>query len=69
LFGVIHSPLPGSPLVLPWRLPENLPATAAGQTPVYFAAGYAVAAALLVLWALWRRASGEAEREIVGKGL
>jgi AGZA family xanthine/uracil permease-like MFS transporter len=69
LFGVIHSPMPGSPLVLPWRLPDNLPHNAAGQTPFFFAAGYAVAALLLVAWWLWRRATGAAVEEAVGKGL
>lgn len=66
-FGVIHSPLPGSPLVLPWRLPENLPRNAAGQTPFYFAAGYGVAALILLLWALWRRLPGEATEETLGE--
>ncbi len=69
LFGVIHSPLPGSPLVLPWSLPEHLPAAAAGQTPAFFAAGYAVAAAVLVSWALWRRLTGAAMEELAGQGL
>ncbi len=69
LFGVIHSPLPGSPLVLPWSLPDNLPATAIGQTPFYFAAGYAVAAVVLVSWTLWRRMTGAVAEENVGTGL
>jgi AGZA family xanthine/uracil permease-like MFS transporter len=69
LFGVIHSPMPGSPLVLPWRLPENLPQNAAGQTPLYFAAGYAVASILLVGWWLWRGTIGAAMEESLGKGL
>jgi AGZA family xanthine/uracil permease-like MFS transporter len=69
LFGLIHSPLPGSPLVLPWSLPANLPHNAAGQTPFYFAAGYAVAAALLVSWAIWRRIAGELTEETVGNDL
>jgi adenine/guanine/hypoxanthine permease len=69
LFGVIHSPMPGSPLLLPWRLPENLPHNAAGQTPIYFASGYALAAILLVGWWFWRRAKGAATKESLGKGL
>jgi AGZA family xanthine/uracil permease-like MFS transporter len=69
LFGVIHSPMPGSPLVLPWRLPENLPHSAAGQTPIYFAAGYAVAALLLVGWWCWRGLTGAATEESVGESL
>jgi AGZA family xanthine/uracil permease-like MFS transporter len=50
LFGIIHSPLPGSPLVNPLQLPENLPGMAAGQTPVYLAAAYLAASALLLAW-------------------
>ncbi len=57
LFGVIHSPLPGSPLLLPWNLPE-LPAVAAQQTPLRMAAAYGLAAAVLLLWSFWDR--GEA---------
>jgi AGZA family xanthine/uracil permease-like MFS transporter len=69
LFGVIHSPMPGSPLLLPWRLPENLPHHAAGQTPVYFAAGYALAALILAVWQLWRRATGALTEESLRNGL
>ena len=32
--GIIHSPLPGSPLVNPLQLPDNLPHNALGQTPL-----------------------------------
>jgi AGZA family xanthine/uracil permease-like MFS transporter len=53
LFGVIHSPLPGSPLVLPWKLPDYLPHGAAGQTPFYMAAAYGITAAALVVWHVW----------------
>ncbi len=52
LFGVIHSPLPGSPLVVPWRLPQ-LPNVAVGQTPHDFAVAYVAMAALLTAWAFW----------------
>jgi AGZA family xanthine/uracil permease-like MFS transporter len=69
LFGVIHSPMPGSPLVFPWRLPENLPVNAAGQTPIYFAAGYAAAAVLLILWSQWRGWTGAAAEESLRKAL
>jgi AGZA family xanthine/uracil permease-like MFS transporter len=69
LFGVIHSPMPGSPLLLPWRLPENLPHHAEGQTPFYFAASYALAALLLVSWGLWRRTTSEFAVEPFGDGL
>lgn len=53
LFGVIHSPLAGSPLALAWDLPQKLPASAAGQTPLAIAAGYGLLAAILFLWSFW----------------
>lgn len=53
LFGIIHSPLPGSPLVNPFALPANLPHAAAGQTPLYMAGGYAAMAVVMCLWGLW----------------
>lgn len=43
LFGIIHSPLPGSPMILFWDMPE-LPLAAAGQTPVYWATAYGLMA-------------------------
>jgi AGZA family xanthine/uracil permease-like MFS transporter len=51
-FGVIHSPLPGSPLVVPWHLPE-LPEAAAPMTPVLLATGYLIAAGVLLAWSRW----------------
>jgi len=57
LFGVIHSPFPGSPLALPWRLPQELSEHAAGQTPLHIAAGYVTVAIILCGWALWQRLS------------
>ena len=59
LFGVIHSPLPGSPLVNPWNLPDTLPHAAAGQTPIYLASAYAGIAVLMLVWAWWMRWSGD----------
>ena len=50
LFGIIHSPMPGSPLVNPFQLPEDLPTMAAGQTPLYLAAAYLAGAALILVW-------------------
>ena len=50
LFGVIHSPMPGSPLVNPIALPGNLPENAAGQTPLYMAAGYGCVCLVLLGW-------------------
>ncbi len=48
--GIIHSPLQGSPLALPWSLPSTLPDSVAGQTPLLIAAGYACVAVMLVIW-------------------
>ena len=50
LFGVIHSPMPGSPLVNPFSLPANLPHSAAGQTPLYMAAAYGCVCLVLLGW-------------------
>jgi AGZA family xanthine/uracil permease-like MFS transporter len=63
LFGVIHSPAAGSPLVVPWDLPADVPAAAAGQTPFYFAAGYAAVAAMLLVWSRWLPEESEELRE------
>lgn len=54
LLGVIHSPLQGSPLALAWALPESLPASAAGQSPLTFASAYGMLAAFLLAWGYWR---------------
>jgi AGZA family xanthine/uracil permease-like MFS transporter len=53
LFGVIHSPLKGSPMVVPWTA-DSFPRIAAGQTPICMAGGYAVAAVILLGWGAWR---------------
>jgi len=52
LFGVIHSPLPGAPVALPWDLPADVPAHVA-QVPWRYAGGYTAMAGLLALWAVW----------------
>jgi len=53
LFGVIHSPLPGSPLALPWSLPlDSLPSPAV-QTPMVMAASYFAMATVVLLGGLW----------------
>ena len=63
LFGIIHSPLPGSPVCFPWQVGEAielladtrdivLPAGTA-QLPIRFAVGYALVAGLLLLWGRW----------------
>jgi AGZA family xanthine/uracil permease-like MFS transporter len=56
LFGVIHSPFPGGRMFVPWG-DLDLPVTAAGQTPMHFAAGYAVVALILAGWAVINRCS------------
>jgi AGZA family xanthine/uracil permease-like MFS transporter len=45
LFGIMHSPLPGSPLYLPWQLAADVQ-----QHVFQYAAGYAAAALLLIVW-------------------
>ena len=41
LFGIIHSPLAGSPLAMPWNLPlDQLPTPAAARTPIIMASSY-----------------------------
>jgi len=51
-FGVIHSPLAGARLFLPWD--ATLPADARSAT-LQYVAGYAVVALLLVPWDWWQR--------------
>jgi AGZA family xanthine/uracil permease-like MFS transporter len=61
LFGIMHSPLPGGPIALPWdlptdlleRLPEDLRA-AAREVPYRFAVGYLLAASIISIWGLAR---------------
>jgi AGZA family xanthine/uracil permease-like MFS transporter len=53
LFGVMHSPLPGSPLYLPWQL------EAASQRHVYqYVVGYALTAVLLMAWGALLQSQG-----------
>jgi AGZA family xanthine/uracil permease-like MFS transporter len=54
VFGVIHSPLPGNPIFLPWNLEASLRAT-----PLGYFAGYLATAFLLVLWDFWLRATDD----------
>ncbi|WP_146428859.1 SulP family inorganic anion transporter [Blastopirellula retiformator] len=66
LFGVIHSPLPGSPVFLPFWYDGSLgqwvwhpmPDMAAGQTPIYMLAAYLSAAAVLVAFHYCRAEDG-----------
>ena len=53
-FGIIHSPLPGSAMFLPWNL--DLPLRA---TPYGYGGGYLAVAVLLGLWQVWRHITGE----------
>lgn len=61
LFGVIHSPLAGSPLAFAWNLSEKLPASAAGQSPLAVASGYALLAAILFAWSYWVKPTPQVE--------
>jgi AGZA family xanthine/uracil permease-like MFS transporter len=47
-FGVIHSPLPGAAMFLPWHLPPSQMRVTIG-----FGSGYLVAALLLWCWGKW----------------
>ena len=51
-FGVMHSPLPGGPVFLPWALES-----AAFTTVLRYAGGYATAAVALIAWDAWHRRS------------
>jgi AGZA family xanthine/uracil permease-like MFS transporter len=54
LFGVIHSPLAGSPLAMPWDLPlDALPTSAAAHTPIAMASSYAATAAVVFAGGYW----------------
>jgi AGZA family xanthine/uracil permease-like MFS transporter len=50
LFGVIHSPLPGSPVFLPWKLDADLQ-----SIPFGYGAGYLTTAIMLALWSIWNQ--------------
>jgi hypothetical protein len=59
LFGVIHSPLPGNPLVMPFSIGTTItatpiPAVAHDQSPLAMAAAYGMTACLLLGWDWWR---------------
>lgn len=66
-FGVIHSPLPGSPMFLPWNLDR-----ASLETPLQYGGGYLLTAILLLGWHYWLQQSGESattEKEVEHFGL
>jgi len=48
LFGVIHSPIDGAPMYLPWNLEPEL-----AEAVYRFSAGYVAAAVVLVLWSVF----------------
>ncbi len=52
LFGIIHSPLPGGPMFLPWG--DTLTAEAR-HLMLSYAGGYAAVTALLLAWSAYRR--------------
>lgn len=54
LFGIMHSPLPGSPLMLPWDLPiETLPFATVAHTPFVMAGAYTAAALTVFVGGYW----------------
>ena len=55
LFSIMHSPFDDGRMALPWDVDSlvSLPTVAAGQTPVYVASAYALAAAIMFAWGLW----------------
>jgi AGZA family xanthine/uracil permease-like MFS transporter len=61
LFGIVHSPLPGAPMLVPWPYPlpgrEQLASWQLGpefiRTPLEYAAGYLFVAILLYAWGKW----------------
>lgn len=54
LFGIIHSPLAGSPLAMPWNLPlDALPTPAAARTPIVMASSYAATAVAVGVCGYW----------------
>lgn len=63
LFGLIHSPLPNSPIRLPFPLPGfpeslALPSEVRGQMLSWFS-GYMLVALLLLLWAFYLKRTGQ----------
>lgn len=63
LFGLMHSPLPNSPILAPWRfgfLPESvvLPSEHL-PTVLSWAGGYGVIAVLMLMWNTYLQASGQ----------
>lgn len=49
--GIIHSPLPGNPVFLPWRLDGEL----LQATTLQYLGGYTAMAMLLIVWGWWLR--------------
>jgi AGZA family xanthine/uracil permease-like MFS transporter len=61
LFGVIHSPFPGSPVFLPWQLGGT-----AAQVPLRFCCGYLLAATILWAWRHWL-AAADRRSSVIGQ--
>ena len=53
-FGIIHSPLPGGPVFLPWKLDAE-----AFCTVLRYMCGYAAVAVVLLSWDWWRHFRGD----------
>jgi len=49
-FGIIHSPLPGGPVFLPWQLEPNV-----FFTVLQYMCGYAAVAVMLFVWGWWHK--------------
>jgi AGZA family xanthine/uracil permease-like MFS transporter len=53
LFGIIHSPEPGSPMFFPWRLTGD-----SARVVTQYVSGYLVVGVLLLAWGQWLRWKG-----------
>ncbi len=67
LFGIIHSPMPGAPILLPIALPGLDPSTALPSAELHkvlhWAAGYLLAALAMVVWDRYLHASGQMQSD------
>lgn len=57
LFGIMHSPLPGSSMFLPWTLPAEREKEL--NLVLQFAGGYMFVAAMTLAWGFWLRTKPE----------
>lgn len=58
LFGVMHSPLPGGALYLPWELYSDAKTQSLAIVMFQWATGYAIIAAMLFAWSIWLKRQG-----------